>query len=157
MAGGYIVSEVEDRVPWGAVGRFIGGACGLAGLVLLAAPVGPDFLLRAAIGIAVFLTGALIIARAGRAGRQEIEVDLARGVLRKRRAAGGGQVPLVAQWRFEEITGLELRGQGARAVLEVEAGPGRRRDLIRGERAALEALARRLGGDLLRARQAVLR
>ena len=153
VAGGYIVSETGEIAPARAMGRLLGFSFIVAGLGLLVVPVGAGLTAKLVLAIGMIVLGGIFAARAGQAPRMELVVDLEKHCLRKRRVLGEGQSELVAQWRFDTISGLNVEGETGRGALFVEAGP-RRLALLRGAPSALRDAARRIGADLVRARKA---
>ena len=152
--GGYVLSEDGEIAPGRAMGRLIGASFVLAGLGLLALPMDAGTIGKAVIGVGLVVGGGIIAARAGKTPRLELDVDLERRMLRKRELRPEGSTRLLAQWSFAEITGLEVKGQGGRAALVLESGT-RRGAVLHGAPEALQGAARRIGADLLRAREAL--
>ncbi|MDF1872985.1 hypothetical protein [Vannielia sp.] len=154
VTGGYVISETGDRAPARAMGRFLGVSFIMAGLVLLAVPMGGDLTVKGLVVLGLLIAGGILAVRAGTGGRMELEVDIARGVLRRRRVVSKDRAHLVAQWGFDEVLGLDVDRKHGHGALMVDLG-GKRRALLSGDADALRAAACRIGGDLLDARQTV--
>ena len=136
------------------MGRLIGVSLILAGLGLLALPVVAGAIGKAMVAVALIAFGGALVMRPGKTPRIELEVDLEKGLLRKRELTAEGGTRLVAQWSFDEISGLDVTQEAGRAVLVLEAGK-RRGPVLRGAPEALGQAARRIGADLLRSREVV--
>lgn len=149
--GGYVLSEDGEIAPGRAMGRLIGFSFILAGLGLLALPVVAGAIGKAIIAVALIAVGGFLATRAGKAPRHELEVDLEKRILRRRALTVEGGTRLVAQWSFDEISGLDVEGAAGRAALLLQAGQ-RRGAVLHGAPDALRNAARRIGADLLRAR-----
>ncbi|QDC09763.1 hypothetical protein FHY55_11115 [Oceanicola sp. D3] len=150
-AGGYVLSEDGEIVASRVMGRLIGVSFILAGLGLLALPVVAGAIGKAIVGVALVAGGGFLATRSGKTPRGELEVDLEKGLLRKRELTTDGGTRLVAQWSFDEISGLDLDSEAGRGVLILETGK-RRGTVLRGAPDALRHAAQRIGADLLRSR-----
>ncbi|MCO6381866.1 MAG: hypothetical protein JXQ91_04225 [Vannielia sp.] len=152
--GGYVFSEDGEIAPAQAMGRLLGFSLILAGLGLLAVPVGVGMVVKLGIVAGLVVLGGIFAMRPGPAPRMELEVDLDKRLLRRRRLAATGQAQLVAQWSFDAIEGIDVDGGAGRGALFVLTR-GRKEALLRGAPEALRGAARRIGADLLRTRRAV--
>ncbi|SIN88946.1 hypothetical protein [Vannielia litorea] len=151
--GGYVLAEDGEIAPGQAMGRLFGVSLIVAGLGLLVLPVGVAMVTKVVIVAGLVVTGGIFAARGGAAERMELEVDLEKRLLRRRRLCGSGRAQLVAQWSFDAISGIDVEGETGRGALFVQSG-GRKGAVLRGAPEALRDAARRIGADLLRCRKA---
>ncbi|MBY6047531.1 hypothetical protein [Vannielia litorea] len=151
--GGYVLSEDGEIAAGQPMGRLLGVSLIVAGLGLLAVPMAVGLLTKLVIGVVLIIAGGIIAVRASRAPRMELDVDLEKRLLRRRRLTASGQAQLVAQWSFDSISGIDVEDDAGRGALFVQSA-GRKGAVLRGAPDALREAARRIGSDLLRGRQA---
>ena len=148
---GYVLSEVQ-RVGVPRLAGVLGGAMVVAGLGLLFVPLTAAWVIKTLVAVFLLVTGPLLSAACQARPITELEVDLNRQLLRKRRVDARGQAHLVAQYDFAGVSGLKVEGKGGRARLVLQAGENERW-LLMGAAEALQSAARRIGTDLLAGRQ----